>query len=59
MVVMTDAASHAGRIRPGERLLVVITDGGGGWEFAPGGSWIETERPIDDALKAIATRPLA
>ena len=54
LVVLVDAASHSGRIKPGQRLLVAVDADGGGWELAPGGQWHESAHPIEDALKGLA-----
>ena len=52
LIVLAEAARRAGRIAPGQRLVVAIDDlGGSGWEIAGGtDGWRDSDQPIGDAL---------
>lgn len=56
LIPAADAARRAGRIAPGQRLVLVIDDlGGGGWEIAGGSDgWHDSKQPIDDVVAFLA-----
>jgi hypothetical protein len=57
LIVYADFALQAGRLKPGQRLILAIDEQGpSGWEVSPGGTWRNNDNPIDLVIKALGTK---
>jgi len=57
LIVLADAPRCAGRIAPGQRLVLAIDSlGGSGWEIAgEADGWRDSDQPIDDVMAFLAS----
>jgi hypothetical protein len=57
LIVYADDALKAGRLKPGQRLLICVDEHGpSGWELSPAGTWRDNDNPIDLVMKSLGPK---